>query len=233
MRFPLKERIQRIADAIEWQFFEAHNTYSDDQIKALQAFLNSDSHGLPSNLIRYYKRELQIDFIFNTIFLGVFSSYVKPNLKECWSCNPVMLLWLLGVITLTILLILPKILYLNKLSRIEKAKERTMRSFVLWGFHRARLYKINMALTKSIFLSNLGGVVLFIATLWLWSGAKCNSFYRVVQFSLAWFVIRMILSYIRHAKNFNSKDAKKLSILFEDIEMDDLSQSLDNKMKQD
>ncbi len=234
MRFPLKERVQKILDNIEWQFFEAHNTYTDEQIKHLQAFLDSDSHGLPSNLIRYYKRELQIDFIFNTIILGAFSSTVRPHFRECWTCNPVMLIWLLGIVILTLLLILPKILYLNKLSRIERAKERTMRSFVLWGFHRARLYKINMGLSKCIFLANLIGAVLFFATLWLWNDkAVCEGFSETIKWTLGLFVIRAVLSYLRHLYNFSSKDAKKLVILFEDIEMDDLPKFLDSKVKQD
>jgi len=108
-----------------------------------------------------------------------------------------------------------------------------MRSFVLWGFHRARLYKINMALSKCIFLGNLIGAVLFFATLWLWGKTNCAGFYGTIKWSLGLFVARLVLSYIRHLYNFSSKDAKKLAILFEDIEMDDLGEYLDNKVKQD
>ncbi len=213
MDSPLKEQLHQIADKVENYLFGSHGELSPDQINYFQSFFASDSYVFTKNLIKFFKQELCIGFVFNILLCGVFLFFLPYNFNVCWGCNTLMSIWLMALALLNAILVLPKALLVRKLFRIEEVIDIYMANFAIWTFFRSKVYKFNLAMSRYIFCTYIVGTILLIVT---WNTAeKCEKFYGLIAFLLGSFVIRIIGSFYKFLNNFgNPQQAENLMELF-------------------
>jgi len=221
MESVFKEQLHQLADKVENYLFGNHAELNQDQVNYFQSFFVSDSYVFTTNLIKYFKQELCIGFVFNIILLGVFMLYIPFNFQTCWSCNTLMALWLIALALLNVILVLPKALLVRKLFRIEEAVDIYMANFAIWNFFRSKVYKFNMTMSRYIFCTYLVGTILLIIT---WTSAnECDKFYGLIAFLLGSFVVRVLGSFYKFIHNFgNPQQAENLMELFQGTASQDI-----------
>lgn len=214
MESVFKEQLHQLADKVENYLFRNQAELNPEQVNYFQSFFTSDSYVFSTNLIKYFKTELCIGFVFNIFLLGIFFIYIPFNFNTCWHCNSLMALWLLALTILNVILVLPKAILVQKLFRIEEVLDIYMANFAVWNFFRSKVYKFNMTMSRYIFCTYVVGTVLLVIT---WTAAQeCDRFYGLVAFLLGSFVIRILGSFYKFCNNFgNQQQAETLFELFE------------------
>ncbi len=221
MESTIKDQLHHLADKVEHALFGGANELTQDQINYFQSFFASDSYVFTTNLIKYFKQELCVGFLFNMILLGVFAFYIPGNFRNCWSCNSMMALWLLALALLNVVLVLPKALLIRKLFRIEETVDIYMANYSIWNFFRSKVYKFNITMSRYIFCTYIVGIAIFLLS---WSSTEfCEGFYKLIAFLLGSFVVRVVGSFYKYLHNFsNPQQAENLMELFQGTASEDI-----------
>src|SRR5688572_11580943 len=134
MEGALNGQLHQLADKVENFLFGGNVALTQDQINYFQSLFVSDSYVFTTNLIKHFKHELCIGFIFNIFLLGILIFYIPFSFQLCWSCNSIMALWLLALAVFNTILVLPKALLIRKLYRVAETADIYIANFGIWNF---------------------------------------------------------------------------------------------------
>jgi RING-finger-containing ubiquitin ligase len=201
MEASIKEQLGLMADKLENFLFPDNNPQTQDQTQYFQSFF-TESYVFPVNLLKYMRQEISLGFVFNIILFGILVAYLPFNFYYCWECNSVMTLWLLYLCILNAALIIPKVLLIRKLFRIEDCTDIYQANYSLWMFSRSPVYKFNIMMSKYVFTTYLVGTVLLIIS---WASNKnCDRYYGMIGLLLGSFVARVVSSFFKFLQSFNN-----------------------------
>lgn len=201
METSIKEQLGMMADKLENYLFPENNPQTQDQTQYFQSFF-MESYVFPVNLLKYFRQEISLGFVFNMILFGILVAYLPFNLSYCWECNSVMTLWLFFLCLLNAALIIPKVLLIRKLFRIEDCNDIYQANYSLWMFFRSRVYKFNIMMSRYVFCTYLVGTVLLIIS-WA-SNDNCDRYYGMIGLLLGSFVVRVVSSFFKFLQSFNN-----------------------------
>ncbi len=208
----IKEQLGIMADKLENYLFPDQNPQTQAQAQYFQSFF-TESYVIPINLLKYMRQEISLGFVFNVILFLILVAYLPFNFTYCWECNSVMTLWLLYLCTLNAALIIPKVLLIRKLFKIEEWNNLYEANYSLWMFSRSRVYKFNIMMSKYVFTTYLVGTILLIIS-WA-SNDNCDRYYGMIGLILGSFVVRVVSSFFKFLKSFtNPQTAESFLDLF-------------------
>ena len=171
------------------------------------------------NLLKYLRQEIMIGFSFNALLFTVLIFYIPFNFYYCWACDSLMTLWIVFLSTLNSMVLIPKMLLLRKLYKIEENNDIYSANYSLWTFFRSKVYKFNSVMSRYIFCTYMAGVVL----IWWTKIIQCVQFFCLLLFLLGSFGIRIIISFIKFSSSFNNpQHAEELFELFNGISTEEI-----------
>jgi RING-finger-containing ubiquitin ligase len=200
METTLKHHFDLFADKLESALF-GENTEVEDQAQYFQSFF-TESYVFPTNLLKYFTHEIMLGFLFNVVLFMIMLVYLPFNFNCCWNCNPLMSLWLIFLCGFNAMLVIPKVLLIRKLLRIEESSDMYFANYSLWMFFRSKVYKFNISTSRYIFSTYLGGAILLALT---YNGSEeCSKFNRLIGMLLGSWLIRAISSFFKFVNNINN-----------------------------
>ena len=212
----LKEQLNQLMDKLEDFLFKDGFSLTDDQVRYFQPFFATESYLFSINLLRYFKQEIFVGFVFNIVLFGILFFYVPFHFPMCWSCNSTMTLWLIVVGILNSILVIPKAILIRKLLRIEEAVDIYLANYSLWIFFKSKVYKFNNIMSRYIFCAYLVGIFAFVLT----NGEvdHCEKFYGLMSFLFGSFALRSVFGFLKFVHNVNTTpELEALSALFNGI----------------
>lgn len=199
-----KERLRTIMTSIIDQYFclivdrlESSLFGRTDQTQE-QTLLQQPSITARTNPVHYeFLNQLQLQtffgLLFNIFLFVILFVYIPKNHSMCWACSPPITVWIGTMSFLSTIVIIPKIIILRKLFRIEEEPDRSQANFYLLTFFRSKAYKFNSKMDKAILVTYLIGVLLFN---WAKISSKgCEDLLGLVAFLLICFLLTIVLSF--------------------------------------
>jgi len=218
MEIVLKEQMDLLADKVETFLFGDTATINAGQAQYFQSFF-TESYIFPMNLLRYLRQEIALGFSFNVLLFTVLVCYIPSNFYYCLACDSLMTIWLLVLSTINTMVLVPKMLLLRKLYKIEENQDIYLANFTLWTFFRSKVYKFNSVMSRYIFCTYLVGGFL----IWWTKITHCLQFFCLLVFLLASFAIRVIASFLKFSSSFNNpQNAEELFDLFNGISTEEI-----------
>mmetsp|Transcript_5055 Transcript_5055/g.4248 ORF Transcript_5055/g.4248 Transcript_5055/m.4248 type:complete len:141 (-) Transcript_5055:425-847(-) len=124
------------------------------------------------------------------------------NYEYCWHCNSLMTLWLFFLCLLNAIILVPKILLVRKLFKIEYTSDIYTANYLLWMFFRSRVYKYNITMSRYVFCTYIVGSLCLLFT---WGNEEgCDRYYGLVGILLGSFIIRVVSSFLKFIHSFNN-----------------------------
>jgi len=218
MEIAFKEHMDVFADKVETFLFGDTAHLPVGQTQYFQSFF-TESYIFPMNLLKYLRQEIALGFSFNVLLFGVLVVYIPSNFYYCWACDSLMTIWLVFLSSINSAVLIPKMLLLRKLYKIEENSDIYFANFSLWTFFRSKVYKFNSAMSRYIFCTYLAGGLL----IWWTKVTQCFQFFCVLLFLLASFAARVIASFLKFSASFNSpQNAEELFELFNGISTEEI-----------
>ena len=218
MEITIKEQIDVLADKVETFLFGSTVALNAGQTQYFQSFF-TESYIFPMNLLKYLRQEIAIGFSFNVLLFSVLIFYISFNFYYCWACDSLMTLWIFFLSTLNSIVLIPKMLLLRKLYKIEESNDIYLVNYSLWAFFRSKVYKFNSIMSRYIFCTYMAGGLL----IWWIKITHCTQFFCLLLFILASFGFRVIASFMKFSSNFNNpQNAEDLFELFNGISTEEI-----------
>ena len=219
MEIAFKEQMNVLADKVENFLFGNTASLSPGQTQYFQSFF-TESFIFPMSLLKFIRHEITIGFSFNMLLFIVLIFYMPFNFYYCWTCDSLMTLWIFFLSILNSMALIPKMLLLLKLYKIEETNDIYLANYLLWIFFRSKVYKFNSVMSRYIFCTYMVGGIL----IWCTKRTQCAQFFWLLLFLLACFSIRTIASFVQFTANFNNpqNNAEELFKLFNGISTEEI-----------
>ncbi len=165
----------------------------------------------PNLLYRYLKSELKTSLYYNSVYPILLFWYLPLFLQISYETDRFLTFWLIILSFLNILVILPKILILKKLSCFVLTEDRINLSRSLWLLIRCKVYSFMTQTSQITFFLYLTGVF----RIWqlyirkdIYEGPD-NHFIAICSVILLGFIFRMTLSFIKFNFIFHPRILEK------------------------
>jgi len=219
MEISFKEQMDMLADKVETFLFGDTVNLNGGQVQYFQSFF-TESYIYPMNVMKYLRQEIALGFSFNVILFGILIFYIPSNFYYCWACDSLMTIWLCFLSIINSAVLLPKMLLLRRLHKIEQNNDLYFANFSLWNFFKSRVYKFNSVMSRYIFCTYLVGGLL----IWWTKVAQCLPFFALLLLLLLSFGLRVIASFLKFTSSFNTPQHEEdLMNLFNGISTADIN----------
>jgi len=187
-----------IVDKLECSLF-GHDSNSERGRRIDRPLLVTHTDFVLSDFVNHLQLQAFFGLLFNIYLFAVLFFYVPFNFSLCWTCSPPMTIWLTLMGIMSTLVIIPKVILLRKLIRIEEASDSSSANYFLWSFFHSRAFLFDRKVSFAIKIAYVIGFVLFnIIGL---NQAGCESVFGLVTFLLMCFLVTIIASFWKRLTN--------------------------------
>lgn len=203
MEHSIQDKFGQWTEKLEVALFGQDELLHGEDSQYFQSFF-TDSYVFPRNLLTYLKKEIFLGFIFNVAIFLITVIYIPFNFENCWKCNPTITLWIIFLGTFNLILVIPKIIILPKLAKIENDPDIFVANYGLWTFFRSKLYKFNIRISKYVLCTYLLGLLLMLA--YRNDEESCTGFRNILWLIIGSYFVRTTASFIKFVRNVNNHE---------------------------
>jgi len=188
-----------IVDKIECSLF-GHDNSSEQGRRINHPFLITQTDFVRTDFVNHLQLQAFFGLLFNIYLFAVLFLYVPINFSLCWTCSSPMTIWLAFMGVMSTFVIIPKIILLRKLLRIEETSDPLAINYFLWSFFHSKAFIFNKRVSLAIKAAYLVGFGMFnIIGL---NREGCESMFGLVAFLLMCFLVMIVASFWKQLNNF-------------------------------
>lgn len=200
-------------DKLECSLFGNNEALTNNTNNHYRSFVLSEANILFSDFLNHLEIQLFFGFLFNIFLVAVLFAYIPPNFTRCMSCSSLITIWLTIMGLISTLLIIPKMILLRKLIRIEESTEAAQVNDYLWSYFHSKAFKFNKCVGDVLVGLCVVGFLLFYCN--ELNSDVCQSLFGLSAFLLICFALSIIYNFWKLLNN--SPHSLRLETLFQSI----------------
>lgn len=169
-------------DKLECSLFGNTDDFTHNGDSYYRSFLLSEANIVLSDFLNHLEIQVFFGLLFNIFLVAVLFIYIPANLSTCMSCSSLITIWLTIMGLISTLLVIPKMILLRKLIRIEESIEGPQTNYYLWTYFHSKAFKFNKGLGD--FMLGLCGVGFLLFYLTELNSDVCQSLFGLIAFLL-------------------------------------------------